>query len=136
MDMIIELWSSLRVGTSVGHGEETGLGVGLLEVLVGELFTVDGLATSALVMLSVLILRGMLHCAYITTGEVTTLKHELRDDAVELGALVAVALLAGAESAEVLGGFGNYIVVELEVDAASLSCCKLVAALNAAALVL
>jgi hypothetical protein len=38
----------LRVGTSVGHGEETRLGMELLEVLVGELLTVDGLATSAL----------------------------------------------------------------------------------------
>jgi hypothetical protein len=39
---------SLRVGTSVGHGEESRLGVELLEVLIGELLTVDGLATSAL----------------------------------------------------------------------------------------
>jgi len=46
---------------------------------------------------------------YVAAGEVTTLKHELRDDAVEGGALVveglagaASALLAGAERAEVL----------------------------------
>ena len=48
---------------------------------------------------------------YVAAGEVTTLKHELGDDTVEAGALVveglagaASALLAGAESAEVLGG--------------------------------
>lgn len=48
---------------------------------------------------------------YVTTGEVTTLEHELGDDAVEVGALVveglagaAGSLLTGAESAEVLGG--------------------------------
>jgi hypothetical protein len=41
----------------------------------------------------------------------------LRDDAVELAALVAKALLAGAESTEVLGRLGDYIVVEVEVDA-------------------
>lgn len=39
---------------------------------------------------------------------------------MELGALVAEALLAGAESAEVLSRLGNYIVVELKVDAAGL----------------
>jgi hypothetical protein len=52
---------------------------------------------------------------YVAAGEVTTLKHELGDNAVEVGALVveglaraALALLAGAESAEVLSGlFGD-----------------------------
>jgi hypothetical protein len=39
---------NLRVRTSVGHGEKTLLGVLSLEVLIGELLTVDGLATSAL----------------------------------------------------------------------------------------
>lgn len=38
----------LRVGTSVGHGEKSRLGVLSGEVLIGELLTVDGLATSAL----------------------------------------------------------------------------------------
>jgi hypothetical protein len=38
----------LRVGTSVGHREKSRLGVLAGEVLVGELLTVDGLATSAL----------------------------------------------------------------------------------------
>lgn len=57
---------------------------------------------------------------YVATGEVTTLKHELRDDAVELGATVAEALLARAESAEVLDRLGDDIIVELKVDAAGL----------------
>ena len=43
----------------------------------------------------------------VATGEVTTLEHELGDDAVELGGLVAKALLAGRKSAEVLDGLGN-----------------------------
>jgi hypothetical protein len=38
----------LRVGTGVGHGEKSWLGVLAGEVLIGELLTVDGLATSAL----------------------------------------------------------------------------------------
>lgn len=57
---------------------------------------------------------------YVAAGEVTTLKHELGDDTVELGARVAEALLASAESTEVLGRLGDDVVVELEVDAAGL----------------
>jgi hypothetical protein len=52
----------------------------------------------------------MVVSTYVATGEVTTLEHELGDDAVEGGALVveglagiAGALLASAESAEILG---------------------------------
>lgn len=44
---------------------------------------------------------------------VTTLEHEVGDDTVEAGALVAVALLAGAESTEVLGGLGDDVVLEM-----------------------
>lgn len=57
---------------------------------------------------------------YVSALEVTTLKHELRDDAVEFGASVSEAFLAGAESTEVLGGFRNYVIVENEVDATRL----------------
>ena len=59
---------------------------------------------------------------YVAAGKVTALQHELRDDAVELGVLVAEALLAGAEGAEVLGRLRDDIVEELEVDAAVLLC--------------
>jgi hypothetical protein len=44
----------LRVGAGVGHGQEEGLVVGQLEVLVAELFAVDGLSTRALVVVSCL----------------------------------------------------------------------------------
>jgi hypothetical protein len=37
---------------------------------------------------------------------------------MKLAALVSETLLTGAESTEVLGGLWDYIVVELEVDAA------------------
>jgi hypothetical protein len=53
---------------------------------------------------------------YVATGEVATLEHEVRDDTVERRALVAEALLAGAESAEVLSGLGNDVIEEIEVD--------------------
>jgi len=61
-------------------------------------------------------------CSYVATGEVTTLEHELGDHTVELGAGVAEALLASAESAEVLGGLGDNIIEEGEVDAAGAGC--------------
>jgi hypothetical protein len=38
----------LRVGASVGHGQQTGAVVLQVEVLIGKLLTVDGLATGAL----------------------------------------------------------------------------------------
>jgi hypothetical protein len=94
---------AVGVGAGVGHGEQTGAGVLLLEVLVGELLAVDGLATSA-----------------VATGEVTTLKHEVGDDAVEGGAGIAEAVLASAELAEVAGGLGNDVIVEVEDDTALL----------------
>ena len=48
-----------------------------LEVLIGKLLAVDGLATSS-----------------VSVGEVTTLDHELLDDTVEGGALISEAFLA------------------------------------------
>jgi hypothetical protein len=41
---------------------------------------------------------------------------------VERRALVAEALLAGAESTEVLSGLGDNVVKEVEVDATGLLC--------------
>jgi hypothetical protein len=63
--------------------------------------------------------RGNTHVA---TGEVTALKHELRDDTVEFGAIISKALLASAESTEVLSCLGDVFVEELEVDATLLVC--------------
>lgn len=59
---------------------------------------------------------------YVATGEVTTLEHELGDDAVEGRVGVSKALLASAESTEVLSSLGDDVVVEEEVDAAGLLC--------------
>jgi hypothetical protein len=70
-------------------------------VLTSEAFTVDALAASAVV-----------------PGEVTALKHELRDDAMEARSSVAVTVLASGELTEVASGFGHNIVVKLEDDAA------------------
>lgn len=77
-----------------------------LEVLIGELLAVDRLATSA-----------------VATGEVTTLEHELRDDTVEGRTPVTegVSLGVGAQLLEVLGGLGDDVVVEGEVNVTILS---------------
>ena len=50
--------------------------------------------------------------------EVTTLKHEVGDDTVEGGALVAEAVLAGGELSEVAGGLGDDVIKEPEDDTA------------------
>ena len=47
---------------------------------------------------------------YIVVSKVTTLKHEAGDDAVESRARVSEALLAGAQSAEVLGCLGDDVI--------------------------
>jgi len=73
------------------------------KVLVGKLLAVDRFTTGS-----------------VAAGEVTTLKHELRNDAVEGRASVSKALLAGAESTEVLSSLRDDVVKEVEVDAARL----------------
>lgn len=67
-----------------------------------ELFSVDGLATSAVVL-----------------SEVASLKHELRDDAVEARSLVTKAVYPSCKLAEVLRCFRDDIVIQLEFDTAS-----------------
>ncbi|TLS29117.1 hypothetical protein PpBr36_00063 [Pyricularia pennisetigena] len=110
---------NLRVGASVGHGQESGPGVLDLEVLVGKLLAVDGLATSALQQKTGLSIDGGI--TYVATGEVTTLEHEVWDDTVEAGALVASNVgLANAEAPEVVGSLGDYVIVQLEDDALGL----------------
>lgn len=66
------------------------------EVLIFELVAEDGLAASA-----------------IMGGKVAPLAHEVGDDSVESGALVAEPLFASTKGAEVLGGFGHHVGTEL-----------------------
>lgn len=80
-----------------------------LEVLVVKLTTVDGLSA---------------HSGAVR--EVSSLDHELRDHAVELGALIvqrlsgrAVALLSRAQRAEVLHGLGHSLSEETDGHTAS-----------------
>jgi hypothetical protein len=64
---------------------------------------------------------GTSYEAYIVASEVSTLQHEVGDDAMEDGALVVLALrTALADDLEVLGGLGDGVIEKLEVDATSL----------------
>ena len=98
-----------------------------LEVLVGELVAVD-YENPELVLLFLCnwqsnttqwaLKRTRLPASAVSLGEVTALDHELLDDAVEGRSLVAEALLAGGEGAEVLGRLGDGLAVEAHDDAA------------------
>eukprot|EP00352_Strombidinopsis_acuminata_P006839 CAMPEP_0176368278 /NCGR_PEP_ID=MMETSP0126-20121128/22484_1 /TAXON_ID=141414 ORGANISM="Strombidinopsis acuminatum, Strain SPMC142" /NCGR_SAMPLE_ID=MMETSP0126 /ASSEMBLY_ACC=CAM_ASM_000229 /LENGTH=147 /DNA_ID=CAMNT_0017726467 /DNA_START=235 /DNA_END=675 /DNA_ORIENTATION=+ len=99
---------AVGVGTSVGHGEDTGTSVLVNEVLVSEFLTVDGLTTGT-----------------VAAGEVTTLGHETLDDTMEFAsleveglALLTNTLLTSAESSEVFGGLGG-VFVELDGNTSS-----------------
>ena len=58
--------------------------------------------------------------AHIATGEVTALKHKIRDHTMKLRSSIAKALLAGAESTEILGGPGYIILIKIEIDTTAL----------------
>ncbi len=62
--------AAVGAGSGVGHGQEHGLGVLVVEVLVFELAAVDGFAASA-----------------VAEGEVATLGHEAADNSVEFASL-------------------------------------------------
>jgi len=87
------------VPAGVGHRHPAGAQVLQLEVLVGELVTVDGLASGA-----------------VSPGEVSALEHKTVDDPVELGTLVAESLLAGSQSPEVLDGLGYGLAEQADDD--------------------
>jgi len=100
---------AVGVTTGVGHGEETGSNVLSSlssEGLVGELHSVNAFAAGS-----------------VGVGEVTTLEHELGNDAVEDASLVveglagaAHTLFTGAEAAEVFSGLGADVLEEFKGD--------------------
>lgn len=83
---------AVGVGSSVGHGQQSRLGVLELEVFIGKLVAVDGLSTGT-----------------VSVGKVTTLQHKVGNDSVEGGTGVAETLFTGAQGSEVGGGLGHGI---------------------------
>jgi hypothetical protein len=114
----------------------------LLEIFVGKLFAVDRPAARALFHAAAVskapkrrlgsgearavaashYRSRRLNTTYIATSKVAPLNHERRDNAMEFGAGVAIALLARAQCAEVLRRLGHDVVVEIEADTALLLC--------------
>lgn len=88
---------TIGVGACIGHREDSGSSVLQNEVFVGEFLTIDGLATSAIVV-----------------REVSALEHEIGDYAVECGALVAEALLARAQRTKVFARLWSDICSQLQ----------------------
>lgn len=115
---------AVGVLASVGHGKKVGLGVLQLEVLIGELLSVDGLATGALdcTFRMCLDLSRVWRPTHVALGEVTTLKHEVGDNTVEGRSGVAKTMLASGKLTEVGGGLRDDVVEELEHDAAQGLC--------------
>jgi hypothetical protein len=56
-------------------------------------------------------------CTHIASCKITTLHHEAWNDSMERAALVSEAMLACAKLAKVLGGFRDYVIVKMELDA-------------------
>lgn len=59
---------------------------------------------------------------YIATSEITSLKHEVGDHTMELGALVSETFLASAKGAKVFNRFRADLIVQDEVDSTFLFC--------------
>lgn len=89
---------TVGVGTSVGHRENTGTSVLQGKVFILKLVTVDGFATSAVVV-----------------GEVAALTHKVGDHTVEDATFVTEALLASTEGSKVFGGLGDDIGAKLQI---------------------
>eukprot|EP00397_Hematodinium_sp_SG-2012_P063729 GEMP01088620.1.p2 GENE.GEMP01088620.1~~GEMP01088620.1.p2 ORF type:complete len:134 (-),score=18.65 GEMP01088620.1:30-431(-) len=93
---------AICVGSSIGHGQDTWASVTQREVFVGKFHPIDRLATGS-----------------ITSSEVTTLTHEVWDDTMEGGALVAESPFSCTQSTEVLCSLGNYISTQLHNNSAN-----------------
>jgi len=89
----------IGIFSGVGHGEEIGFFMFLYKVLIVEIIAIDGLSTGT-----------------VSTGEVTALGHEIRNNTVELGPSVAKSLLTSAKGTKVLCGSGGYVIIEVEYN--------------------
>lgn len=92
LDCADEELRAIGVRASVCHRQGAGVDVLQGEVLILEFVAVNGFAAST-----------------VASSEISSLAHEVGDDAVEGGALEAKALLTGAEGTEILGRARHHI---------------------------
>lgn len=88
---------AIGVGASVGHGKKSWNIMLKKEVFIGKSPSVDGFASSA-----------------IMIGKVSSLSHEVGNDPMEVGSFVPETLLMGAKCSEVGCSFRGFFVEELE----------------------
>jgi len=91
---------TVGVRACVGHGENAWSVVFVYEILVVKFVSIDGFATSA-----------------VLVGKVSTLSHELRNDSVEWAALKSKSFFASAKGTEVFCGLRN-VSIELHCNPA------------------
>jgi hypothetical protein len=98
-----EKLTSVGTGARVGHAQDSSALVLEVKVFVIKLVSVDALSAGTVVV-----------------GEITTLAHELGDDAMEAASLVSKSLFSGAQGTEVLGRLGDGIGKELKLNATNI----------------
>ena len=99
--------AAVGVGPSIGHREAVGL-VFEVEVFVSKSLAMDGMAASS-----------------VSFGEITTLNHEIRDDAMEgathIGELVSVVKLeSSAKLYKVMNSHRDYLSIQINFDVSCL----------------
>lgn len=99
LDGAYEKLTPIGVGTCICHANSSGSSMREFKILIFESATIYTLATRS-----------------ISFVEISPLNHEIFDDAMEVGILVAKALLAGAKGAEVLGSLGDIVAEESDDD--------------------
>ena len=91
------------------HRQNAGFVVFQLEVFVSECPTKNGLTKE-------LFFVDRFSSAAVAVRYIASLHHKIRTDPVKLGSFVPEPFLAGAEGAEVLGGFGRDVGAQFEHD--------------------
>ena len=86
---------AISVFASISHGKKAGLLVFFYEIFIFKFSTINGFSSSA-----------------IMGSEVSTLKHELRDDSMKSWAFVSKSLFPSAQGPKVLSRFGHDVIVQ------------------------
>lgn len=104
---------SICIGTSIGHRKESWTVVAHAEVLISESVSIDGFTSKTI---EILWIRTWLN----PYSDISSLKHEARDDSVEDWVLEAeihsrssLSLLSGAQASEIFSSLRDNIAEQL-----------------------